>query len=85
MDIYYCEILMFCKTLVISWCCCFSLQLYDGILFTHSKRGLVEHERNGHYYNTTNVMRFSFDLLRMQSLYMFRALLAHHVEALDSQ
>jgi hypothetical protein len=28
-------------------------------------------------YNETNVMHFSFNLLRIKSLYMFRALLAH--------
>jgi hypothetical protein len=33
--------------------------------------------------NETNVMHFSFNLLRIQSLYMFRALLAHPQEVLD--
>jgi hypothetical protein len=32
-------------------------------------------------YNETNVMHFSFNLLRMKSLYMFRALFAHPQEA----
>jgi hypothetical protein len=33
-------------------------------------------------YNETNVMRFSFNLLRIKGPYMFRALLAHPQEAL---
>jgi hypothetical protein len=33
-------------------------------------------------YNETNVMHFSFSLLRIKNLYMFRALLAHPQEAL---
>jgi hypothetical protein len=35
-----------------------------------------------HQYNETNVMHFPFNLLRIKSLYMFRALLAHPREAL---
>jgi hypothetical protein len=35
----------------------------------------------GHQYNETNVMHFSFSLLRIKGLYMFRALLAHPQEA----
>jgi hypothetical protein len=31
-------------------------------------------------YNETNVMHFSFSLLRIKGLYMFRALLAHPQE-----
>jgi hypothetical protein len=33
-------------------------------------------------YNETNVMRFSFSLLRINRLYVFRELLAHPQEAL---
>jgi hypothetical protein len=33
-------------------------------------------------YNETNVMNFSFSLLRIKNLYMFRALLAHPQEAI---
>jgi hypothetical protein len=32
-------------------------------------------------YNETNVMHFSFSLLRIKGLYMFRALLVHPQEA----
>jgi hypothetical protein len=35
--------------------------------------------------NETNVMSFSFSLLRIKSLYMFRALLAHAQEALHKR
>jgi hypothetical protein len=35
-----------------------------------------------HQYNETNVVHFSFNLLRIKSLYVFRALLAHLQEAL---
>jgi hypothetical protein len=31
----------------------------------------------GNQYNETNVMHFSFNLLKIKGLYMFRALLAH--------
>jgi hypothetical protein len=33
-----------------------------------------------HQYNETNVMHFSFNLLRIKGLYLFRALLAHPQE-----
>jgi hypothetical protein len=36
-------------------------------------------------YNETNVMHFSFNLLRINLLYMFRALLAHPQEALHKR
>jgi hypothetical protein len=36
-------------------------------------------------YNGTNVMYFSFNLLRIKGLYMFRALLAHPQEALHNR
>jgi hypothetical protein len=36
-------------------------------------------------YNETNVMHFSFNLLRIKGLYMFRALLAHPQEALHKR
>jgi hypothetical protein len=36
-------------------------------------------------YNETNVMHFSFNLLRIKGLYMFRALLAHPQEALNKR
>jgi hypothetical protein len=36
-------------------------------------------------YNETNVMHFSFSLLRIKGLYMFRALLTHPQEALHKQ
>jgi hypothetical protein len=36
-------------------------------------------------YNETNVMQFLFNLLRIKSLYMFRALLAHPQEALQKR
>jgi hypothetical protein len=35
-----------------------------------------------HQFNETNVMHFSFNLLRIKDLYMFRPLLAHPQEAL---
>jgi hypothetical protein len=35
-----------------------------------------------YHYNETNVMHFSFNLLRIKSLYMSRALLAHPQEAM---
>jgi hypothetical protein len=38
-----------------------------------------------HQYNETKVMHFSFNLLRIKSLYMFRALLAHPQEALHKR
>jgi hypothetical protein len=37
-----------------------------------------------HQYNKNNVVRFSFNLLRIKGLYMFRALLAHPQEALQN-
>jgi hypothetical protein len=40
---------------------------------------------NGHQYNETNVMHFSFNLLRIKGLYMFRALLAHPQESLNKR
>jgi hypothetical protein len=36
-------------------------------------------------YNETNVMHFSFNLLRIKVLYMFRALLAHPQEVLHKR
>jgi hypothetical protein len=36
-------------------------------------------------YNETNVMRFSFNLLRIKGLYMFRALLDHPQEVLHKR
>jgi hypothetical protein len=36
-------------------------------------------------YNEINVMHFSFNLVRIKGLYMFRALLAHSQEALHKQ
>jgi hypothetical protein len=36
-------------------------------------------------YNETNVTQFSFNLLRIKSLHMFRALLAHPQEALHKR
>jgi hypothetical protein len=36
-------------------------------------------------YDETNVTRFSFTLLRIKSLYMFRALIAHPQEALHKR
>jgi hypothetical protein len=36
-------------------------------------------------YNETNVMHFSFNLLRIKDLYMFRALLTHPQEALHKR
>jgi hypothetical protein len=36
-------------------------------------------------YSETNVMHFLFSLLRIQDLYMFRALLAHPKEALHKR
>jgi hypothetical protein len=36
-------------------------------------------------YNETNVMQFSFNILRIKGLYMFRALLAHPQEALHKR
>jgi hypothetical protein len=36
-------------------------------------------------HNETNVMHFSFNLLRIKGLYMFRALLAHPQEALHKR
>jgi hypothetical protein len=38
-----------------------------------------------HQYNETNVMHFSFNVLRIKGLYMFRALLAHLQEALHKR
>jgi hypothetical protein len=37
-----------------------------------------------HQYNETSVMHFPFNLLRIKGLYMFRALLAHPQEALQT-
>jgi hypothetical protein len=34
-----------------------------------------------HWYNETNVIHFSFSLLRIKGLYMFRSLLAHPQDA----
>jgi hypothetical protein len=36
-------------------------------------------------YSETNVMHILFNLLKIKSLYMFRALLAHHQEALHKR
>jgi hypothetical protein len=36
-------------------------------------------------YNKTNVMQFSFNLLKIKSRYMFRALLAHPQEVLNNR
>jgi hypothetical protein len=36
-------------------------------------------------YNETNVMHFSFNLLRIKGIYMFRALLAHPQETLHKR
>jgi hypothetical protein len=41
--------------------------------------------RNRNQCNETNVMHFSFSLLRIKSLYMFRALLAHLQEVLHKR
>jgi hypothetical protein len=38
-----------------------------------------------HQYNETNIMRFLFSLLRINGLYMFRALLAHPQETLHAR
>src|SRR5215510_6150607 len=38
-----------------------------------------------HQYNETNVIHFSFNLLRMKGLYMFRASLAHPQEVLHKR
>jgi hypothetical protein len=38
-----------------------------------------------HQYSETNVMHFSFNLLSIKGLYMFRALLAHPQEALQKR
>jgi hypothetical protein len=38
-----------------------------------------------YHYNETNVMHFSFNLLRIKSLYMFRALRAHPHDALHKR
>jgi hypothetical protein len=38
-----------------------------------------------HQYSETNVMHFLFDLLRINGLYMFRALLAHPQEVLNER
>jgi hypothetical protein len=40
---------------------------------------------NKYQYRETNVMQFSFNLLRSMGLYMFRALLAHPQKALHKQ
>jgi hypothetical protein len=42
-------------------------------------------EQHAFQYNETNVMHFSFNLLRIEGLYMFRALLAHPQEALHKR
>jgi hypothetical protein len=39
----------------------------------------------GDQYNKTNVMHFSFNLLRIKGLYMFRTLLVHPQEALHKR
>jgi hypothetical protein len=43
------------------------------------------HNVHTYQYSETNVMHFLFNLLRIKSLYMFRALLAHPQEALDKR
>jgi hypothetical protein len=49
--------------------------------FFHRTRGIASVSK----YNETNVMHFSFILLRIKSLYMFRALIAHPQEALHKR
>jgi hypothetical protein len=44
---------------------------------------LTVHHR--YHYNETNVIHFSFNLLRFKGLYMFRALFVHPQEALHKQ
>jgi hypothetical protein len=51
-----------------------------GLLHDHETSNSVKG-----LHNETNVMYFSFSLLRIKSLYMFRALLAHPQEALHKQ
>jgi hypothetical protein len=45
----------------------------------------IKKERNKERKNETSVMHFSFNLLRIKSLYMFQALLAHLQEALHKR
>jgi hypothetical protein len=52
------------------------LQIYAVTMFDVYSR-----HKNVSQYNETNVMHFSFNLLRIKGLYMFRALLAHPQEA----
>jgi hypothetical protein len=49
---------------------CFHCELYIPVVFQ---------------YNETNVMHFSFNLLRIKGLYMFRTLLGHSQEALHKR
>jgi hypothetical protein len=46
---------------------------------------LILHSHTGYQYNETNVMHFLFNLLRLNGLYMFRALLAHPHESLHKR
>jgi hypothetical protein len=59
------------------------LRLLFCLVHTHF-RGCRE---NGHFcqYDETNVMHFSFSLLRIKGLYMFRPLLAHPQESLHKR
>jgi hypothetical protein len=64
------------------------LQLHNSHLRTHTYIQTTTSILNYVHifqYNETNVMQFSFNLLRIKRLYMFRALLAHPQEELHKR
>jgi hypothetical protein len=46
---------------------------------------VLQKDTEVHQYSETNVMHFLFSLLRINGLYMFRALLAHPQEAIHKR
>jgi hypothetical protein len=56
-----------------------------GTLCCMGPKSLVFTYLPKHQYSETNVMNFLFNLLRINSLYMFRTLLAHPQEALNKR
>jgi hypothetical protein len=61
--------------------------VWDANIDTHKKLYvlLTVHHNTSVQYSKTNVMHFLFNLLRINGLYMFRALLTHLQEALHKR
>jgi hypothetical protein len=79
-----------CKWIRISWEEFRSCLIWDSFYLTFIIQYswfyiLLTVHHSVYQYNETNVMNFSFNLLRIKSLYMFRALLAHPQETLHKR